>query len=35
MRVVVNFDLCQSHALCVDAAPEVSGQSSTSSRIRL
>ena len=23
MRVVVNFDLCQSHALCTDAAPEV------------
>ena len=23
MRVVVNFDLCESNALCVDAAPEV------------
>jgi ferredoxin len=23
MRVVVNFDLCESNALCMDAAPEV------------
>jgi ferredoxin len=23
MRVVVNFDLCQSNALCMGAAPEV------------
>ena len=23
MRVVVNFDLCESNALCVDACPEV------------
>lgn len=23
MRVVVNYDLCESNALCVDAAPEV------------
>ena len=23
MRVVVNFDLCESNALCVNAAPEV------------
>ncbi len=23
MRIVVNFDLCDSNALCVDAAPEV------------
>ena len=23
MRVVVDFDLCQSNALCMDAAPEV------------
>ena len=23
MRVVVNFDVCESNALCMDAAPEV------------
>jgi ferredoxin len=23
MRVVVNFDLCESNALCMDACPEV------------
>lgn len=23
MRVVVDFDLCQSHGLCTEAAPEV------------
>jgi ferredoxin len=23
MRVVVNFDLCESNALCMDVAPEV------------
>jgi ferredoxin len=23
LRVVVNFDLCESNALCMDAAPEV------------
>jgi ferredoxin len=23
MRVVVDFDLCQSHALCTEAAPDV------------
>ena len=23
MRIVVDFDLCQSHALCTQAAPEV------------
>ena len=23
MKVVVNFDLCESNALCVDACPEV------------
>jgi ferredoxin len=23
MRIVVNFDVCDSNALCVDAAPEV------------
>jgi len=23
MRIIVNFDLCESNALCVDAAPEL------------
>ncbi len=23
MRVIVDFDLCQSHALCTEAAPEI------------
>jgi ferredoxin len=23
MKIIVDFDLCQSHALCTDAAPEV------------
>jgi ferredoxin len=23
MRIVVDFDLCQSHALCTEAAPEL------------
>jgi len=23
MRIVVDFDLCQSHALCTEAAPEI------------
>jgi ferredoxin len=23
MRIVVDFDLCQSHGLCVEAAPEL------------
>lgn len=23
MRIVVDFDLCQSHGLCMEAAPEV------------